>query len=468
MLKRYATIVSLCHALLDVVIIAGVWIGAYFFRFSAWGSMVAPGGPAWGRHLMLTVPVVIICFAGCSYTGLYRAKRIKSLPVLCGEILKASVLCGLCLLAFFYYLQEVPYSRKLLAVFGLMLFVGLVGSHVLVMVALRHLRTQAFNARYYAVVGTGTAALQLVQDIEQMGWMGLHCAFLVDDDTHDLGTSWRGIPVYRSLSRLPDWVVSHPIDEIYVVLDRSPAPAVYALLRQLQTEGITVRMVPDWGPLASVGGTTVVTIGGQVLFSAAASPLDGFNGLLKGCFDRLAAAVLLLLLALPMALIALVIRCTSPGPVLYRQTRMGLDQREFEMLKFRTMVVNADQTSEVPWTRPHDERRTAVGGWLRRMSLDELPQLFNVLCGQMSLVGPRPERPALARRFSEQYSRYMLRHTVKSGMTGWAQIHGLRGNTSLRKRLLYDLYYIRNWSLGLDLWILLLTPWHLLKGDNAY
>jgi len=145
-----------------------------------------------------------------------------------------------------------------------------------------------------------------------------------------------------------------------------------------------------------------------------------------------------------------------------------MDQKEFKILKFRTMMVDAEKENGLRWTRYNDPRRTLIGAWLRRTSLDELPQLINVVKGQMSLVGPRPERPALAKQFSEEYKKYMLRHKVKVGLTGWAQINGFRGDTSLRKRLLYDLYYVRNWSWGLDMWILLQTPWHIIKGENAY
>ena len=169
-----------------------------------------------------------------------------------------------------------------------------------------------------------------------------------------------------------------------------------------------------------------------------------------------------------MILIAVLIKITSKGPVFYKQCRIGMNQKEFQIFKFRTMAVDAEEENAPRWTMCNDSRCTPIGAWLRRASLDELPQLINVVRGQMSLVGPRPERPSFAKQFSEGYRKYMLRHKVKAGMTGWAQVHGLRGDTSLRKRLLYDLYYIRNWSLWLDLWILLLTPWHIVKGENAY
>ena len=178
--------------------------------------------------------------------------------------------------------------------------------------------------------------------------------------------------------------------------------------------------------------------------------------------------MLLILFSIPMLIIALLIKLTSKEPVFYKQTRMGLDQKEFEIIKFRTMITDAEQQGGPQWSVPNDVRCTPIGKWLRQTSLDELPQLINVIKGNLSLVGPRPERPYFVKQFSEEYRRYMLRHKVKAGITGWAQVNGFRGNTSLRKRLIYDLYYVKNWSFALDLWILLLTPWHVIKGENAH
>ena len=192
------------------------------------------------------------------------------------------------------------------------------------------------------------------------------------------------------------------------------------------------------------------------------------NIVFKEIFDRLGALILLIILMFPMMMIAILIKSTSRGPVFYKQLRMGMDQKKFMILKFRTMTPDAEKEGGPQWTKHNDSRRTKIGAWLRHTSLDELPQLINVIKGQMSLVGPRPERPVFTKQFSKKYTKYMFRHKVKSGMTGWAQVNGYRGNTSLRKRLVYDLYYVRNWSWGLDMWILLQTPRHIFKGENAY
>ena len=424
--------------------------------------------PEFKRHLILTLPVILICYLGCLLTGLYKPKRVRNIFVQFADILKASLFSGLFVLAFFYYIQDVPYSRKLLVLFIIMLFTGLVFSHLLTMVIMRRLRAKGYNMRYYAVIGSSQKGQQLVRDIEQMRWMGLKCSFFIDNDPSRIGTTLLGIPVYGPVEKLTELAKTKMIDEVYLSLSGNEAQKTYPILKDLQSAGVTIRIIPDWSTLASISGATAITIGSQILFSAADSPLDGANVVLKEVFDRLIALILLVIFTIPMVLIAALIKLTSKGPIFYKQVRVGMDQKGFKLFKFRTMTVDAEKEGKPQWTKNNDFRRTLFGTWLRKASLDELPQLINVVKGQMSLVGPRPERPVFAKQFSEEYTKYMLRHKVKAGMTGWAQIHGLRGDTSLRKRLLYDLYYIRNWSFGLDIWILLLTPWHIIKGENAY
>lgn len=468
MLKRYATFVTLFRSVSDMCIIGCIWLFVFYIRFHSGLFTAAKGISDFKRHLILTLPVVLICYSSFLFTGLYKPKRIQNIFVQLADVFKASVLSGLFVLAFFYYLQSVPYSRKLLALFVVILFTGLAFSHLLTMVVVRRLRAKGYNLRYYAVIGAGRDGQQLVRDIEQMGWLGLKCAFFVDNNPKLIGTELSGTPIYGPVEKLTELVKTETIDEVYLALSGNEAQKAYPILKTLQSSGVTIRIIPDWGNLASVSGATAITIGSQVLFSAADSPLNGINIVLKEAFDRIIALILLVIFAVPMMLTAILIKLTSKGPVFYKQVRMGMDQKEFEMLKFRTMLADAEKENGLLWTGENDSRRTAIGAWLRRTSIDELPQLINVVKGQMSLVGPRPERPVFARQFSAEYTKYMLRHKVKAGMTGWAQINGYRGNTSLRKRLLYDLYYVKNWSWGLDMWILLRTPWHILKGENAY
>lgn len=468
MLRRYATFFSVFRSIIDIAVIGIIWVSVYFVRFY-WGIFSIPKGvPAFKRHLILSLPIICICYLSCLWTGLYKPKRVQSMFIQLVEIFKASIFSGLLILAFLYYLQSQPYSRKLLMIFIVMLFFGLVFSHLFFLAVLRTFRRRGYNVRYYAVVGAGKKGQELVRDIEQIGWLGLKCRFFIDNDPARIGTELLGVPVYGPIDKLAELVKDKRIDEIYLALGGANAQAAYPYLERLQLKGITIRIIPDWGNLITMSGATTVTIGSQILFSAADSPLTGINVILKEIFDRIMALLLLLIFAVPIVIISMLIKLTSKGPVFYKQSRVGMDQKEFEMLKFRTMRIDAEKENGPQWTEEDDPRCTSLGRCLRRMSLDEIPQLINVLTGEMSLTGPRPERPHFVKQFSEEYKKYMLRHKLKAGMTGWAQIHGFRGDTSLRKRLVYDLYYVRNWSFRLDLWILLCTPWHIIKGKNAY
>ncbi|MFA5252010.1 MAG: undecaprenyl-phosphate glucose phosphotransferase [Phycisphaerae bacterium] len=468
MLKRYAAFFSLLRSIIDIVIIAIVWIAVYFVRFHSGIFETTKGTPSLWGHLTLALPVICICYAGCLWSGLYKSKRVQGLFRQLVDISKASLLSGLLVLAFLYYLQNVPYSRKLLVLFIAMLFGGLCISHLLAIEILRFMRRRGYNLRYYAVVGAGKKGQLLVHDIKQMGWLGLRCKFFVDNNSSRIGTKLSEVPVYGPIDKLEELVKEKSIDEVYLTLSGNEAQEAYPILESLQSAGVTIRIVPDWGNLMSISDAEAVSIGSQLLFSSADSPLSGHNIVLKEIFDRVMGLVFLIIFSIPMVIIGVLIKLTSKGPVFYKQIRVGMDQKEFEMLKFRTMQLDAEKEAGPQWATPDDPRRTAIGAWLRRRSLDELPQLINVIRGEMSLVGPRPERPHFVKQFSEEYKKYMLRHKLKAGMTGWAQVNGFRGDTSLKKRLQYDLYYIKNWSFWLDLRVLLLTPWRIIKSRNAY
>ena len=468
MLKTYVAFFSLLRSVIDIVIISSCWVAVYSVRFQLGVFGTEKGIPSFKKHLILTLPIVCICYLGCLWSGLYKPRRIQSMFKQYVDLLKATLLSGLLILAFFYYVRDVPYSRKLLVLFVILMFLGLSFSHLLVMGILRFLCKKGYNQRYYAVIGAGEKGQQLVHDIEHMGWSGLKCVFFVDNDPSLIGSEGLGAPVYSPTEKIPELIKANPIDEVYLALDGKEAQQVYPILESLQCAGVTIRIIPDWGNLLSMSEPVVVPIGSQVLFSAADSPLSGYKIFLKQIFDFVVAFSMLIIVSVPMLVIALLIKLTSQGPVFYKQTRRGMDQKEFEILKFRTMRIDAEKENGPQWSKPDDAMCTSIGKWLRRKSLDELPQLINVIKSQMSLVGPRPERPYFTKQFSEEYRRYMLRHKVKAGMTGWAQIHGFRGDTSLRKRLVYDLYYVKNWSFALDLWILLRTPWHIIKGENAH
>ena len=315
------------------------------------------------------------------------------------------------------------------------------------------------------MVGDGSQADFLIKKLKELKPIGIHLSgsiSLEEQSSENLGSKFLG-----SLEELPQIIQQQRIDQVFISLSLKEQHRLEELKDLLSEQWVDVRIVPDLGSFRTLH-TDIESFAGMPLVTLVQSPMTGWNQVLKRVLD-LAGAILALILFSPlMLLIAFLVKITSPGPILYRQQRMGLDGKTFFTLKFRSMRQDAEKQTGAVWATENDTRRTTLGVYLRSFNLDELPQLFNVLNGEMSLVGPRPERPVLIEEFKSKIPNYMLRHKVKAGITGWAQINGWRGNTSLEKRIEHDLYYIERWSVWLDLKILLLTVFKGFVDPNAY
>jgi len=294
---------------------------------------------------------------------------------------------------------------------------------------------------------------------------GFEVKGLVGAEASPPGSAVAGLPVIGSVSDLPEIVERSGAELVYLALDRAEYAAELEALDRLSDSTAAVRLVPDLARAFTLNAN-VEDFDGTPVVLVTESPDQGWNRVLKRAFDAAFAGVGLVLLSPILLALALWIKLDSPGPILFAQDRVGLSGRRFRMLKFRTMKVNAEAAG-AQWTTRDDPRRTRLGAVLRRLSLDELPQLWNVFVGDMSLVGPRPEQPLFVDRFRASIPRYMLRHHVKAGITGWAQVNGLRGDTPLERRIEYDLYYIQHWSMAFDLKILALTVGRLFRDPTA-
>lgn len=336
-------------------------------------------------------------------------------------------------------------------------------------VALRAARKRGRNLRHVAVIGTGRLGRIACRTLDRNSWTGINVAYFIHHHDHiKADETVVGRPVLGGISQLEQVLALRPPDAIYLALPNTRASMMSELLRRLERYPIDVRIIPEVSPKYTPLAMTVSELEGMPILSIRENPMNGLAGITKRGIDLLGAAVGLAIFAVPMLCIAIAIKLTSPGPVVFKQRRVSIGGEEFEILKFRTMEHASDENPPATWTARNDSRVTKVGALLRRTSLDELPQLFNVLLGHMSLVGPRPERPELIARFKEDWRGYVLRQHVKAGMTGWAQVNGMRGDTSLRKRLQLDLFYIRNWSLGFDIKILWLTLFRGFAHPNAH
>ena len=462
MLKAHSRLFEHLALATDLVLIALCWIGAYAVRFGAFGSGDVPPLSVYTLQL---VPILVVWFFAYKALDLYRPNRLGSHLSEWFDIARASTLGVLVLIAGMTFLfRGYDYSRLVIVMFWVASIVTVSLSRAAFREILRFARRRGYNQRYAVVVGGGEPAAEVLRVLHRRRDTGIQLLGLLSDKQEE-----ESGPVRRlgGIEEIRGVLATHQVDIVFIALPHHEYPRLSAVLNEIGDEPVAIHFVPDLFSLASLRGG-VEEFESIAFIHLRESPLYGWNQVLKRAFD-LVLGTAFLLVALPvMATIALAVLATSGRPVFFRQERMGLDGHRFRMLKFRTMRPDAEAQSGPQWAVPDDPRRTWLGGFLRRWSFDELPQLFNVLRGEMSLVGPRPERPGFVEEFRRRVPGYMLRHKMKAGITGWAQINGWRGNTSIEKRIEYDLEYIARWSLAFDLSILLRTLWLGFHNRNAY
>ena len=359
------------------------------------------------------------------------------------------------------------FSRGWVALWLVLGFALAASVRVCARAVLRHLRRNRRNLRYVAIVGAGALGARVAHELAIAAWTGLDVVGFYDDDARKHDSVVAGKPVLGAAERLVEDVGARGIDQVWVALPLRAELRVRAILDMLRDSAVEVRFVPDIFGFHLLNHS-ISEVAGLPVLSLTATPMTGFARIAKAIEDAVLGTLLCIAATPLMALIALGVKLSSPGPVFYRQSRVTWNGVNFPMLKFRTMPVASEASSGAVWSRHGESRATGFGLLLRRLSLDELPQLFNVLKGDMSLVGPRPERPEFVEQFRREIPGYMQKHLVKAGITGWAQVNDLRGDSDLARRIQYDLYYIDHWSLWFDLRILALTLWHILTSRNAH
>ena len=465
MLRAYSRLLEQLMLVADLVLVGLCWLLAYWLRFYVAGPPLpyADRGPV-ADYLLMLLPILLVWSVSFRAFGLYRPRRIGSHLSEAVDLAKASTMGVLVLVALMtFFFRGYDYSRVVIVYFWL-LSIGVVWfSRAAFREGLRFARRRGYNQRFAVVVGDGELAATVVQRMEGRRDVGIQVLGVVGDEKDDTG-GVRRLGGYADLRAVLD---AHTVDHVILALAHEDYGRLAGLLDAVGDEPVTIHVVPDLLRFASLRGG-IEQFEGMPFIHLRESPLYGWNRLAKRVFDFLFSATVLAVIWPVLLLLAAAVKVSSRGPVFYRQERMGLDGRRFEMLKFRTMDADAEVRSGPVWARPSDQRRTGLGAFLRRLSLDELPQFWNVLRGDMSVVGPRPERPVFVERFRRTVPGYMLRHKVKSGITGWAQVNGLRGNTSLEKRIQYDIEYIERWSVWLDFKIIAMTVVRVLVDRNAY
>jgi exopolysaccharide biosynthesis polyprenyl glycosylphosphotransferase len=466
MLRKHSEVLRGLLALADLGLVAISWQAAVWLRFSSGWLPDPTHGFNLGDYPWLLLGILPVWHILLRWRGLYDGHRVHSLLSETRRLVEVCALGTLLLTSITFFGQMEWVSRLTVTLFAGVSAAVLVSSRIAIRLALRALRRRGHFVQTVLIVGTGTLAREIHARLTRHPELGFRVRGFLGPSSAGLGgddcAPWLG-----SYEELHAVVSAHDIDQVVLALDRSDPANPLKLLRELHDTTAAVRFVPDLLGIDTVQGG-IEDFDGLPMIRLIESPLVGWNAILKRAVDVVGASAALALGAPVFAAIALAVKWSSPGPVFYRQERMGLDGRLFSMWKFRTMVQDAERETGAVWAVANDSRRTPLGSFLRRTNLDEIPQFWNVLVGQMSLVGPRPERPEFIREFRAGLPGYMLRHKVKGGLTGWAQVNGCRGNTSIEKRLEYDMAYLRRWSLGFDLRILLLTVVRGFNDPNAY
>lgn len=453
----------------DLTVIGSSFVVAYLLRFYWPLVPVTKGVPPAESYLALLPVIFAIWGLVFQANGLYDPMRVASRSLERQRILRASSLAMLIFTAVSFLGVEKAFSlsRLTLLLFFVLSTIAVVVERALLREVLRETRRRGYNLRHVLLVGDGELGQAIADRIVRHPEFGLKVRGFLTEDPSKIGGSIGSTPICGQWNQVAEIVENGGVDQVVFALPFEGLPQLGGLLSRLDGAAVDVKVVPDIERFVSLR-TEIEEFDGLPLISLRATPLMGWNRLAKRSMDFVLAAMALVVLAPFLILLSLAIRLGSPGPVLFSQERMGLDGRLFRVWKFRTMTVDAEAQSGPVWATADDPRRTRLGAFLRRLSLDELPQLFNVLRGEMSLVGPRPERPVFIQDFRARIPKYMLRHMVQAGMTGWAQVNGWRGDTSIEQRIEHDLYYIENWSWRLDLKILALTLLRGFTGKNAY
>lgn len=454
------------HILIDAAVIAASYWFAWFLKFETgiFESVRSLSFQYYMTALLLIVPMYLILY---SAFNLYTPKRVQGRRLELANIVKANTLGLFILIGILYLLKIIDFSRSMLVIF---FFVNIAAEETVRMtirIVLRDMRRKGLNQKHIVLVGYSRAAEEYIDRILANPQWGYTVRGILDDSV-EAGTDYRGIKVLGRIDNLMIILPQNRLDEIAITLGLNDYSRLEEIVALCEKSGVHTKFIPDYNNIIPTKPYTEDLLGLPVINIRYVPLSNTFPSLVKRTMDIFGSIAAIVLFSPVMLLCAALVKLTSPGPVLYKQVRVGLHNRNFEMFKFRSMEVQPEAEEKKAWTVKNDPRVTGIGKFMRRTSLDELPQLFNILKGDMSLVGPRPERPFFVEKFREEIPRYMIKHQVRPGMTGWAQINGYRGDTSIRKRIEYDIYYIENWSMAFDIKILFLTFFKGFINENAY
>jgi exopolysaccharide biosynthesis polyprenyl glycosylphosphotransferase len=460
-MKRSQLVLVLVQLIFDILLTLLAVVLAYRITL-AYDPSVGALGQYVAQMLIYVVTVIAAIFFNKLYTRSRGQPRLAELLTLYRAVTIGSLLA----VAFISFLLKniIDYRRPMIVLAWLLTLALLTLSRVLHIQLQRWLMRRGVGDNDVLLVGTGEVArivLQKMLNSPQLGYRPVGLVAVDDGPQRVLG-----LPVLGKIADLPQLIEHQQVQEVIICLPEATHRDLVQIVAQCERERVSIRIYPDVFQIMA-SEVSISDLAGLPLLTMRDVGLRGWHLALKRTVDIAGSVAALILLSPLMMLTALLVKLESPGPVFYVQERMGLDAKPFLMLKFRSMRDDAERQGP-GWTKPDDPRRTRIGSLLRKLSIDELPQFINVLLGDMSLVGPRPERPVYVEQFRQSIPRYMDRHREKAGLTGWAQVNGLRGDTSIAERTKYDLWYIENWSIWLDFQIIVRTALRMFSDRQAY
>ena len=453
--------------LIDTIVLVLSYFLAWLIRFVGPMAATAVRTRSFQQYMMMLILIIPVYLLLYQAFTLYTPMRMQGRRLVLANIIKANSLGLLILMFTFYMIDEGDYSRSTYIMFYVINIILQWCVRMLIFTLLRDMREKGLNQKQMICVGYSRAAEEYIDRVlANPQWGYRVCGIL--DDNKETGYTYKNVPVLGTTEELEQILENNRLDEIAITLALREYYKLKRIVAICEKSGVHTKFVPDYNDIIPTRPYTEDLLGLPVVNIRHVPLTNSFNMVCKRAMDIVGAVVAIILFSPVMLVTAILVKTTSKGPLIYKQERVGLHNQTFQMYKFRSMEVQSEKSEKKAWTVRNDPRVTAVGKVIRRTSIDELPQLFNILKGDMSLVGPRPERPFFVEKFREEIPRYMIKHQVRPGLTGWAQVNGFRGDTSIKKRIEYDLYYIENWTMGLDFKILFLTFFKGFVNKNAY
>ncbi len=450
----------------DALVLVLAFIAAWFLRFKT--TLFGPLGGylSFEKYFLLVLLIIPLYLLSYYFLGLYKPFRDQSsiIPE-ASQIIKANIVVFAISIATLFVIDQPDYSRILLFVFGLCSTLFAIIERFTFRKILRHIRSNDQNLKHVLIVGDGELAIKFSEKITSKKYLGYSISGFLG--THyEIGHKIGNSEVIGEINQLDDFLANNEYDRVIIAIPLKYYDNLTKLVDICENQGVKAEIIPDYYKYVPAK-PSVDMIDDLPIINVRYVPLDdALNNFLKKASDIIIALIAIIITSPIMIITAIIIKLTSPGPIIFKQERIGHLRKPFMMYKFRSMKIQEESEEKSEWTTEDDPRKTKIGSFIRRTSIDELPQFFNVLKGEMSVVGPRPERPYFVDKFRENIPKYMIKHHVRPGLTGWAQIHGYRGNTSINKRIEYDIEYVENWYIGLDILIMWRT---ILKGnENAY